>query len=183
VKARLNKVFDEKISPEVQREHGISNKYAVPRLEKVIVNMGVGKAIGDIKILENAMQDLAAITGQKPVMTRAKISVSNFKLREGMPIGCKVTLRRRQMYEFIDRLFNVSLPRIRDFNGISFKSFDRQGNFSMGLKEQSVFPEIDTGRIKFTQGMDITFVFRNGNRELNYKILKDLGMPFRKKTA
>src|SRR3989338_7001323 len=126
---------------------------AVPRLEKIVINMGVGDAISDIKILDSAVQDLTTITGQKPLVTRSKIAISNFKLRENIPIGCKVTLRRAKMYEFMDRLVNVTLPRIRDFNGVSNKSFDGQGNYTLGLQEQSIFPEIDTGRLVDPQGM------------------------------
>ena len=143
--------------------------------------MGVGKAIADMKILESAMNDLTIITGQRPTMTRAKKAISNFKLREDAPIACKVTLRKAKMYEFCDRLFNVSLPRIRDFNGVSKKSFDKQGNFSLGLNEQSIFPEIDTGKMPHQQGMDITFVFNHGPQEMTYECLSLLGMPFTKK--
>jgi len=178
--ARLQKEYDEKMLPELQKVFGIKNKLAVSRLEKIVINMGVGKAIGDMKILDSAVADLAKITGQKPLITRARIAVSNFKLREDMPIGCKVTLRRARMYEFLDRLVNVAMPRIRDFTGISQKSFDKQGNFSIGITDQSIFPEIDTGKISYTQGMDITFVFNKGPKEHTYEILKVLGMPFKK---
>ncbi len=160
---------------------GIKNKMAVPRLEKISINMGVGKAIGDMKILEGALKDLTNITGQKPVMTRAKVAISNFKLREDMPIGCKVTLRRARMYEFLDRLVNVTLPRIRDFNGVPKKSFDKQGNYTMGIVDQAIFPEIDTGKMPYTQGMDITIVFNHGPKEWTSELLVLFGMPFTKK--
>ena len=143
--------------------------------------MGVGEAVGDQKILDAAVQDLATITGQKPLITRSREAISNFKLRENAPIGCKVTLRRAKMYEFVDRLVNTSLPRVRDFNGVSRKSFDKQGNYTLGLQDQSIFPEIDTGRITHSQGMDISFVFNQPNKEYNYEVLSLLGMPFNKK--
>jgi large subunit ribosomal protein L5 len=165
----------------MQEKFGIKNRLAVPRLDKIVINMGVGKAMGDMKIMEGAVADLAAITGQKPVITRAKKAISNFKLREGLPIGCMVTLRKEKMYEFFDRLVNVTLPRIRDFNGVSFKSFDKQGNYSIGLTEQVIFPEIDPGKVTNVQGMDITFVFNKGPKDQTHELLGLLGMPFRKK--
>jgi len=142
--------------------------------------MGVGQAIGDMKILENAIKDLASITGQQPMTTRAKEAISNFKLRKGMPIGCKVTLRRDKMYEFVDRLLNTCLPRIRDFNGVSRKSFDEQGNYTFGISDQAIFPEIDTGKMQYNQGMDISFVFNRGPKEQTQEVLALMGMPFRK---
>jgi len=181
VAARLQKRYKEEIVQKIQEKFGIKNSMAVPQLEKIVVNMGVGRAIGDMKILDSAVNDLTIITGQKPVITRAKKAISNFKLREGLPIGCKVTLRRIKMYEFMDRLLNVTLPRIRDFNGVSRKSFDRQGNYSLGIEEQSIFPEVDPGRIAYPQGMDITFVFNKGPKEQTFELLSLLGMPFRKK--
>lgn len=181
--ARLKEKFETQILESLKQQFHVKNSMAVPRLEKVVVSMGVGKAIGDMKILESAMADLARITGQQPLMTRSKKAISNFKLREDMPIGCKVTLRRAKMYEFIDRLVNITLPRIRDFNGVSFKAFDEQGNYTLGISDQSIFPEIDPGRIKFTQGMDITFVFNHGPKEQTQEVLRQLGMPFRKKTT
>lgn len=178
---RLQKRYQEEVVPQVQEKFSVSNGMAVPRLDKIVVNMGVGRAIGDMKILDSAVADLTAITGQKAVMTRAKKAVSNFKLREGIPIGCKVTLRRTKMYEFLDRLVNVTLPRIRDFNGVSPTSFDQQGNYSIGIEEQAIFPEIDPGRITYSQGMDITFVFNKGPKDQTLEVLSLLGMPFRKK--
>ncbi|MBN1869926.1 MAG: 50S ribosomal protein L5 [Candidatus Omnitrophica bacterium] len=181
--SRLQKRYEEEVIPKMQEKFGIKNRMAVPRLNKIVVNMGVGRAMGDMKILESAVADLTAITGQKAVITKAKKAISNFKLRIGMPIGCKVTLRRTKMYEFMDRLVNVTLPRIRDFNGVSFKSFDKEGNYSIGLSEQAIFPEMDPGKISNVQGMDITFVFNRGPKDQTLEVLSLLGMPFRKKTA
>lgn len=180
MEARLRKTYEEQIVGKIQEKFGIKNRMAVPRLEKVVINMGVGKAIGDAKILESAVKDLANITGQQPVITRAKKAISNFKLREGLSIGCKVTLRRGQMFEFVDRLFNVCLPRIRDFNGVSLKAFDQQGNYTLGITDQAIFPEIDTGKIQYQQGMDISFVFNHGPKEHTMEALSLLGMPFRR---
>lgn len=178
---RLQQEYREKAVPKMQETFGIKNRMAVPRLEKIVINMGVGKAIADVKILESAVRDLATITGQQPAVTRAKKAISNFKIRENLPIGCRVTLRRARMYEFMDRLVNVALPRIRDFNGVSTKSFDKQGNYSIGISEQAIFPEIDTGKIGNTQGMDIIFVFNKGPQEQTRELLRLLGMPFTKK--
>lgn len=176
----LQKQYNEEIIPKVQEKFGIKNRMAVPSLQKIVVNMGVGRAIGDQKVLESAVADLTAITGQRAVVTKAKKAISNFKLRIGLPIGCKVTLRRAKMYEFFDRLVNVTLPRIRDFNGVSQKSFDGQGNYSIGIEEQAIFPEIDSGKIQHNHGMDITFVFNKGPREQTMEVLYLLGMPFKK---
>lgn len=154
---------------------------AVPRLMKIVVNMGVGKAIEDQKIIEKAAEDLGLITGQKPLIRKAKIAISNFKLKKGAAVGCKVTLRRAKMYEFCDRLMNVALPRIRDFNGVSRKAFDRDGNYTLGIVEHTIFPEIDTDKIVNIQGMDITFVFNHGPQEQTLEVLRLLGMPFSKK--
>ena len=151
---------------------------AVPRLEKIVVNMGVGEALHDPKIIEMASQDLTVITGQKPIIRKAKKAISNFQLKKGAPVGCKVTLRRAKMYEFMDRLINVGLPRIRDFNGMSPKSFDKQGNYTLGIQEQAIFPEIEAGRIQHTQGMNVTFVFDKGPEEQTLELLRLLGMPF-----
>ncbi|MCA9393341.1 MAG: 50S ribosomal protein L5 [Candidatus Omnitrophica bacterium] len=176
--ARLHDEYKEKHTKAMQEKFGIKNVMDIPKLDKIVINMGVGAAIGDMKILDSAVADLTKITGQKPVVTRAKIAVSNFKLREGMPIGCKVTLRRATMYEFMDRLINFCLPRIRDFNGVSRKAFDRQGNYTLGISDQSIFPEIDAGRIQYQQGMDITFVFNKGPQEYTMELLRLFGMPF-----
>ena len=175
---RLAEHYKKEVSPVVQEKFQVKNAMAVPRLEKVVVNMGVGEAINDIKILEEAIRELTAITGQKPIMRKARKAISNFKLRIGLPIGCKVTLRRDKMYEFVDKLFNVALPRIRDFNGVSKKSFDQEGNYTLGIREQAIFPEIDLDKIPRIQGMDITFVFNHGPKEQTFEVLRLLGMPF-----
>ena len=178
--ARLQKVYNEEVRAKVKDQFDISNALAVPRLEKIVINMGVGLAISDMKILEAAMAVLTTITGQKPLMTRSKKAISNFKLREDMPIGCKVTLRRARMYEFFDRLVNVAIPRIKDFNGLSRKSFDGQGNYTFGITDHAIFPEVDTGKISKAFGMDITFVFNHGPKERTLEVLSQLGMPFMK---
>jgi large subunit ribosomal protein L5 len=172
--------YRKEIVQQLQDKFGIENPMAVPCLEKVIINMGVGEAIHDMKIMEGAIKELSLISGQKPLLRRSKTAISNFKLRSGMPVGCKVTLRRYKMYEFVDRFVNVCLPRIRDFNGVSRKSFDGQGNYSLGIADQVIFPEIDSGNIPRTQGMDITFVFNRGPQEHTEELLRLLGMPFRK---
>jgi len=177
----LQKKYIDEVVPKMQEKFGIKNRMAVPHLNKIVLNMGVGRAIGDMKLLDSAVADLTTISGQKPIVTKSKKAISNFKLREGLPIGCKVTLRKGKMYEFLDRLVNVTLPRIRDFNGVSLKSFDKQGNYSIGLEEQSIFPEIDPGRIAHVQGLDITFVFNRGPKDQTLELLSLLGMPFRKK--
>jgi large subunit ribosomal protein L5 len=178
---RLQKKYKEEIVPQLKEKFKLKNTMALPRLEKIVVSMGVGKAMTDIKILDSAVKDLETITGQKPITTRAREAISNFKLRENAPIGCKVTLRRTRMFEFLDRLVNTTLPRIRDFNGVSRKGFDVQGNYSLGLNEQSIFPEIDSGRIVHTQGMNISFVFAKSSKEKTLELLTLLGMPFTKK--
>ena len=180
MKPRLLERYNKEIAPEMQKKFGIKNVMAVPRLEKIVVNMGVGEAINDQKIIEKAAEDLATITGQKPIIRHSKAAISNFKLRFNAPIGCKVTLRKAKMYEFMDRLLNVTLPRIRDFTGVSKKSFDREGNYTLGLREQAIFPEIDAGRISHAQGMDITFVFNSDSKEQTYELLRLMGMPFGK---
>lgn len=180
VTVRLQKQYREDVIPKMKEHFKITNGMAVPRLEKIVVNMGVGRAIADVKILESVAKDLATITGQKPIVTKAKKAISNFKLKENAPIGCKVTLRRARMFEFLDRLISVGLPRIRDFNGVSRKSFDKQGNYTVGISDQAIFPEIDTGKLQYTQGMDITFVFNKGPKEQTLEVLRLLGMPFTK---
>ncbi|HLD87883.1 MAG TPA: 50S ribosomal protein L5 [Candidatus Omnitrophota bacterium] len=178
---RLQDKYRKEVIPVMQKKFGIKNPMAVPHIEKIVVNMGVGEAIADVKILDRAAVDLATITGQKPTVRRSKKAISNFKLREDLPVGCKVTLRRGRMYEFMDRLVNVSLPRIRDFNGFSRKAFDRGGNYTLGISDQSIFPEIDAGaRDHRVQGMDITFVIKGGDQERNLELLQLLGMPFTK---
>ena len=177
---RLQKRYRDEIVPRMEKEFGYKNVLAVPRLEKIVVNMGVKEGAADIKIIDQALEELMSITGQRPVITRAKKSIAAFKLRAGMPIGIKVTLRRNRMYEFLDRLVNVAMPRIRDFRGFSDKSFDDHGNYSIGLQEQIIFPEIEFDKIKKVQGMDITFVTSTGNKEHSKKLLEWLGFPFKK---
>lgn len=176
---RLQEKYRSEIIAQMQKTFGIKNRNAVACLEKIIVNMGVGEAISDIKILEKSMQELASITGQRPIIRRARKAVSNFKVRKGQSIGCKVTLRRERMYEFLDRLINIALPRIRDFRGVSADSFDRAGNYTLGISEQVIFPEIDYDKITRTQGMDISIVIKNTKSvEQARHLLKLFGMPF-----
>jgi len=177
---RLLRKYREEIVPQVRDKFALKNAMAVPRLEKVVINMGVGEAINDIKILEAAMQDMATISGQKPMIRRSKKAISNFKLRANIPVGCKVTLRKAKMYEFLDRFINICLPRIRDFNGVSLHSFDKQGNYTIGITDHAIFPEIETGRITRVQGMDISIVFNRGPREQTEELLRLMGMPFTK---
>jgi large subunit ribosomal protein L5 len=178
--SRVREEYTKEIVPALRKEFGIKNVMDVPRFEKIVVNMGVGDAIQNPKLLDSAMEDLAAITGQKPRLNRARLSVASFKLREGMPIGCKVTLRGRRMYEFYDRLVNVSLPRIRDFRGVSNKAFDGRGNYTLGIKEHTIFPEIDYDKIAQVFGMDITIVTTAKNDEQCMALLKQMKMPFRR---
>jgi large subunit ribosomal protein L5 len=176
---RLLEKYRNEISPQMQELFGIKNKYAIPRLEKIVVNMGVGEALGDIKILDKCIDELALITGQRPVLRRSKKAISNFKLKIGQPVGCKVTLRKNLMYEFLDRLINIALPRIRDFRGLPSNSFDKNYNFSFGVTEQIIFPEIDYDKIAQVQGMDITLVIKNAkSKEQAYQLLKLFGVPF-----
>lgn len=176
---RLLEIYRKEIVPAMMQKFSLKNEMAVPRLEKIVVNMGVGEALQDIKILEKAMEELAVITGQKPIIRRAKKAIANFKIRQGQPIGCKVTLRRAIMYEFMDRLINVTMPRIRDFRGTPSDSFDRAGNYTLGLSEQGIFPEIDYDRMTRPQGMDITFVIKNAqSQERAKELLRLFGMPF-----
>lgn len=177
--ARLKEVYHKEIVPQLMKDFNYRNVMEVPRLEKVVVNMGLGEAIQNVKILDSAVIELAAITGQKAVITKAKKSIASFKLRQGMPIGCMVTLRKDRMYEFIDRLMNVSLPRVRDFKGVSGKGFDGRGNYSVGVKEQLIFPEIDYDKIDKIKGLNITIVTTAKNDEEGKALLKNLGMPFR----
>jgi len=177
--ARLLEKYSQVIIPELQKQLSITNKLATPRLQKIVVNMGIGKATENKDRVEAAAKDLAIIAGQKALITRARDSVANFKLRKNDPIGCKVTLRGRRMYEFLDRLINVVIPRLKDFRGLNKKSFDGRGNFNMGIAEQIVFPEIDIEKMQFTQGMDITMVIRCKSDAEGYALLKSFGMPFR----
>jgi len=177
-RARLHEQYETTVRPALMQEFGYKNPMQVPRLEKIVVNMGVGEAVQDSKKAEAAAADLTAITGQHPVITKAKRSIATFKLREGMPIGCKVTLRRERMYEFLDRLITVALPRVRDFRGISGRSFDGRGNFALGLKEQLVFPEIDYDRVDATRGMDVVIVTTARTDTEAKALLKAFDMPF-----
>jgi len=179
---RLLEKYRNEIVPKMMETFSFKNRWAVPRLEKIVVNMGVGEALQDIKILEKAMEELGLITGQKPILRRAKKAIANFKIKQGQPIGCKVTLRRTIMYEFLDRLISIALPRIRDFRGISPDSFDEAGNYTLGITEQSIFPEIDYDKVSRPQGMDITLVIRNvKSKEQARELLKLFGMPFQMK--
>lgn len=177
-RARLHERYETTVRPALMQEFGYKNPMQVPRLEKVVVNMGVGEAVQDSKKADAAAADLTAITGQHPVTTKAKRSIATFKLRQGMPIGCKVTLRRARMYEFLDRLITVALPRVRDFRGISGRSFDGRGNFALGLKEQLVFPEIDYDRVDATRGMDVVIVTTARTDAEAKALLKAFEMPF-----
>lgn len=181
VVARLAVTYKNDVVPSLMKRFNYKNVMQVPRLEKIAINIGVGQATQDPKLVEAAAHDLEAITGQKVVITRAKKSISNFKLREKMPIGCRVTLRRTQMYEFLDRFISVSVPRIRDFRGLSDKSFDGRGNYTIGIKEHTVFPEIDVDKIARVFGMDITFVTTARSDQEAYELLKAFGMPFVKR--
>ncbi|MBI4387776.1 MAG: 50S ribosomal protein L5 [Candidatus Omnitrophica bacterium] len=177
---RLLKRYREEVVPVLIKARGYKNTLQSPHLEKVVINMGVKEGAADIKILDQLANELGRITGQKPVVTRAKKSISAFKLREGVPIGLKVTLRKNRMYEFLDRLFNVAMPRIRDFRGFSLSSFDQHGNYTLGIQEQIIFPEIEFDRIKKVQGMDITFVTTTENKDEAKQLLELLGLPFKK---
>ena len=177
---RLRQHYREQVMPALMQRFGYKNLMQVPHLEKIVVNMGIGDAISNSKLLDAAREDMRQITGQQPVITKAKKSIANFKLREGMPIGCRVTLRGPRMYEFFDRLVNVALPRIRDFRGVPTKSFDGRGNYTLGLKEQINFPEIDYDKIMQLMGMDITFVTSAKTDEESRELLALMNMPFRK---
>lgn len=180
--ARLKQKYDEEVAPALKQRFGIENDLAVPTLQKIVVNMGVKGAVENKARVEAAARDLARITGQSPTVRKAKKSISGFKLREGMPIACAVTLRRERMWEFADRLISVVLPRIRDFRGVKDK-LDGRGNYTLGISEQSVFPEIDLDKVEFSQGMDITFVTSAATDEQGYHLLKGLGMPFQNREA
>lgn len=177
--ARLKEKYRNDIAPAIAKEFDIKNMMAIPKLEKIVINMGVGEAIGNSKILDTVVDEITAVTGQKPVITKAKKSIAAFKLREGMSIGSMVTLRGNRMYEFLDRLISVALPRVRDFRGISPKSFDGRGNYTLGIKEQLIFPEIDFNSVDKTRGMNISIVTTAENDEQGRALLKSMGMPFR----
>lgn len=178
--ARLKDFYQSELAPKLMTELGLKNKMEIPRIEKVVINMGLGDAIQNIKILESAVEELGKITGQKAVVTKAKKSIAAFKLREGMPIGCMVTLRRDRAYEFLDRLINISLPRVRDFKGVSPKAFDGRGNYTLGVREQLIFPEIDIDKIDKIKGLNVTIVTTARNDEQGRALLAGMGMPFRK---
>jgi large subunit ribosomal protein L5 len=177
--ARLQEIYQEKAIPALIKRFNYQNKMQVPKLEKIVVNMGLGEAIQNAKILDSAAQEMSDITGQKPVITKAKKSIAQFKLRTGMPIGCMVTLRKERMYEFLNRLVNVALPRVRDFKGVSGKSFDGRGNYALGIREQLIFPEIQYDKIDKVKGMNIVIVTTAKTDEEGKELLKLLGMPFR----
>jgi large subunit ribosomal protein L5 len=176
---KMKEIYEEKVAPALMKRFNYQNRMEIPRLDKIIVNMGLGEAIQNIKILDTAAQELSQITGQKAVITKAKKSIAQFKLREGMPIGCMVTLRKERMYEFFSRLVNVALPRVRDFKGVSGKSFDGRGNYSLGLREQLIFPEIQYDKIEKVRGMNIVIVTTARTDEEGKELLKLMGMPFR----
>jgi len=177
--SRLREQYASEVVPALREEFGFKNLMEVPKLEKIVVNSGVGAAITDAKLLESVMADMALITGQQPRLARARLSVAAFKLRQGMPVGCSVTLRGTRMYEFYDRLVNVAIPRIRDFRGVPTKSFDGRGNYTLGIKEHTIFPEIDYDKVSNTFGMDISIVTTARNDEQGFMLLKQMKMPFR----
>src|SRR5437762_58338 len=177
--ARLRERYQREVAPAIAKEFGIENPMAIPRLEKIVINMGLGEAIANAKLVDTGADELRAVTGQKPVTTRAKKSIASFKLRQGMPIGTMVTLRGDRMYEFFDRLVNVALPRVRDFRGVSSKSFDGRGNYTLGVKDQLIFPEIDYAKVDKTKGMNVTITTTARTDAEGVALLKSMGMPFR----
>ena len=177
---RLNQKYKETVVPALMKQFNYKSVMEVPYIDKVVINIGVGDAIANSKALDDAVAELAAITGQAPVITKAKKSIANFKVREGMPIGCKVTLRREKMYDFLDKLMNISLPRVRDFRGVSDTSFDGRGNYTLGIKEQIIFPEIDYDKINKVRGMDVVIVTTAKTNEEAKALLSEMGMPFKK---
>jgi large subunit ribosomal protein L5 len=183
MKPRLQVYYEERVRPKLGEQFGISNPYRIPRLEKIVVNVGLGEAPKNPKLLDSVVDELGLITGQKAVITRARKSIANFSLREGMPIGAKVTLRGVRMYEFLDRLINVALPRVRDFRGVPNRSFDGRGNYSLGVKEQLIFPEIDYDKVSEVHGMDIIIVTTTNRDDEAYALLREMGMPFRGEQA
>jgi large subunit ribosomal protein L5 len=175
---RLRKQYQEEVMPKLRKEFGIDNRMAVPRLEKIVVNMGLGEAIQNIKILDDGVAELAAIVGQKPAVRRARKSIASFKLREGMPIGCTVTLRGDRMWDFLDRFVAIALPRVRDFRGVPTKSFDGRGNYTIGIRDHLIFQEIDLNKVERPKGMNVTFVTTAENDEQAMHLLRGLGVPF-----
>jgi large subunit ribosomal protein L5 len=178
--ARLKEYYTKEIMPALKAEYGYANVHQIPKIVKVVLNMGLGEAVADVKIIDKAVEEITAITGQKPIVRKARKSIASFKLREGMPVGCAVTLRGSMMYEFLDRLINAVLPRVRDFRGISAKGFDGRGNYTMGLSDQTVFPEIDFDAVDKLRGMNITIVTTAVNDDESRSLLTAFGMPFRK---
>ena len=177
--ARLKELYSKELAPKLKEELGLDNVMSVPRITKITVNMGVGEAVGDKKVLEHAVSDMTAITGQKPIVTNARKSIAGFKIRDGWPIGCKVTLRGERMYEFLERLIDIAIPRIRDFRGISPKQFDGRGNFSMGVTEQIIFPEVDYDKVDKLRGLDICITTTAANDEQGRALLKAFNFPFK----
>jgi large subunit ribosomal protein L5 len=175
---RMKQRYAEEVVPKIKKEFGIDNVMAVPRIERISLNMGVGEAIQNIKILDDAVEELAALAGQRPTITRAQKSIAAFKLREGMPIGTRVTLRGNRMWEFLDRLISIALPRVRDFRGVPSKSFDGRGNYTLGIRDHLIFPEVDYNKVERPKGMNITIVTTAGNDERALYMLRELGMPF-----
>ena len=178
--ARLKKYYQTELRDELKNKLGLKNVFEVPKIIKIVVNMGVGEAASDSKKIESATTDLTTITGQKPMITKAKKSIAGFKLRKGVNIGCKVTLRKDRMYEFLDRLIYIALPRVRDFKGLSKKSFDKSGNYSIGIKEQIIFPEINYDKIDKVRGMDVSIVTSTNDKNKAFELLKGFNLPFRK---
>lgn len=176
---RLLEKYRNEVIPEMMKVMGYTNRMQVPRLRKIVINMGVGEAIQDSKLLDKAAEELAQIAGQKPVITRSKKAIANFKIRKDLAIGCKVTLQRQRMYEFLDRFISVALPRIRDFRGLNPESFDQKGNYSVGIQEQAIFPEVDFDRVTRVQGMDITFVINSSDKKASLEFLRLMGIPFK----
>lgn len=176
--SRLNDKYRKDVVPVLKKEFGIDNPMAVPKIEKIVLNMGVGEAIQNVKIVEAAAEELTKIAGQRAVITRARKSIATFKLREGMPIGCRVTLRGERMYEFLDRLLNIALPRVRDFRGVPTRAFDGRGNYTLGVKDHLVFPEIDPGKVDKSKGLNVTIVTTAGSDDRARVLLRELGMPF-----
>lgn len=180
---RLLEKYRKEVVPQLVKTFGYKSCMQAPRFKKIVVNMGVGESITDLKLLEKSMEELATITGQKPVMTRAKNAIANFKIKKGQPIGCKVTLRRRRMYEFLDRMIATALPRIRDFRGLSLDAFDERGNYTLGVTEQHIFPEIDFDKVTRIQGMDITLVVDARSKKESHELLKLMGIPFKQEKS
>jgi large subunit ribosomal protein L5 len=179
---RLRDYYRETVRPKLAQEFGFDNPHRLPQLDKIVINVGLGEATKNAKLLDTTVEELAAIAGQKPVVTRAKKAISNFSLRQGMPVGVRVTLRGARMFEFLDRFINVAVPRIRDFRGFPTNSFDGRGNYTLGIKEQMIFPEIDYDKVEKIHGMDITFVTTAGRDDLGRALLREMGMPFRGRT-